>query len=48
MPFYPRIKEELETMLSKNIKAEIEGLVKTDSFLTDFYLPNKLYRKDYI
>ncbi|KAF5289057.1 hypothetical protein FQA39_LY03936 [Lamprigera yunnana] len=40
-----RIKEELNILLENNFKSEIEGVIKTDNYLTDFYLPNKLFNK---
>ncbi|XP_017769371.1 PREDICTED: meiotic recombination protein SPO11 [Nicrophorus vespilloides] len=44
----PRIGEELKLLLKKRQKAEIEGLIKSNNFLSNFYLPNKLYTKDFM
>lgn len=44
----PRIKRELEVLVEKGIKAEIEGLLKCDTFLSSVYLPNKFYTEDYV
>lgn len=44
----PKIKRELEVMLKKGYKAEIEGLLKNNTYISEVYLPNKLYANDFI
>lgn len=41
--YVPRVKNEIEIMLRKNFKAEIEGLLKSNSYLGNFYIPGKLF-----
>lgn len=45
---YPSMKQEIQIMLLKNIKAELEGLVRDDFFLSRIYLPFKIGNKDLI
>ncbi|KAK5646375.1 hypothetical protein RI129_004839 [Pyrocoelia pectoralis] len=43
-----QMRNELNILLENNFKAEIEGVIKTHSYLTDFYLANKFATQDYL
>ncbi|KAJ3648262.1 hypothetical protein Zmor_020077 [Zophobas morio] len=45
---YPKIVAELEFLLSCNMKASIEGLLKSNTFLSESYLPMKFLNQDFI
>ncbi|VEN35416.1 unnamed protein product [Callosobruchus maculatus] len=44
----PGIVEELKILQKNNLKAGIEGLIKTDVFLSQVYLPHKFLHRDFI
>ncbi|KAK9872243.1 hypothetical protein WA026_017044 [Henosepilachna vigintioctopunctata] len=44
----PRIEAELKIMLELGYKAGIEGIIKNDTFLSEFYFPMKFYNQDLI
>lgn len=48
MVHFPKVKQELEVLRSKKVKSEIEGVMKSDEFLSKFYLPMKFYNRDYL
>lgn len=48
MPHFPKIQEELRVLRSKGVKSEIEGVMKSDEFLSRVYLPMKFYNRDYL
>ncbi|KAI4464710.1 meiotic recombination protein spo11 [Holotrichia oblita] len=48
MHFVPKIKEELELMLKKDFKAQIEGVMKSENYMRNFYIPSKLCAQDFI
>lgn len=43
----PWLKRELEVLQKNNVKAEIEGIIKNKTFLTDVYLTSKIFNQDY-
>lgn len=43
-----KMEKELKYLLEKKEKAEIEGLIKSEKFLSDVYFPNKFSLKDFI
>lgn len=45
---YPKIENELRILLERNVKSEMEGLIKTNTFFTDFYLHNKFLCSDFL
>lgn len=48
MASYPKIQKELQLMLDRKFKADIEGVIRSNSqFLTNFYLTSKLYNHEY-
>lgn len=48
MHHFPKIQEELRVMKRNEVKSEIEGVMKSDDFLSQFYLPRKFYNQDYL
>ncbi|GJQ85645.1 Spo11 [Trypoxylus dichotomus] len=48
MDSVPKIREELEVMLQRDFKAEIEGVMKGNNYLRNFYIPGKLCAQDFI
>lgn len=44
---YQWLQKELNILLENNFKAEIEGVIKSNNYLTDFYLINKVCSQDY-
>lgn len=45
---FPKIKEELIVMREAGVKSEIEGVMKSDDFLSKVYLPLKFYGKHFL
>ncbi|KAB0797167.1 hypothetical protein PPYR_08161 [Photinus pyralis] len=43
-----QIKEELNVLLENDFKAGIEGVIKTHTYLTNFYLTHKFANRDYL
>lgn len=51
MPYiahFPNIENELRILQEKNVKAEMEGLMKTNTFFSDYYLPYKFKHSDFL
>ncbi|KAJ8915647.1 hypothetical protein NQ315_003431 [Exocentrus adspersus] len=48
MEFSPRLVDELRILLTQPYKASIEGLIKTDTYLSEVYLPNKFFTHNFI
>lgn len=44
---YPKLFEELDIMAKTEEKASIEGMIKSDNFLSQVYLPTKLIQDDF-
>lgn len=43
-----KIEEEVKILLENGLKASIEGLLKSNNFLSENYLINKLYNHNFI
>lgn len=48
MVHFPKIRDELMIMKDSGVKAEIEGAIKCNDFLSQLYLPRKFGNKDYL
>lgn len=48
MEFSSKLIDELTVLLTKKFKAGIEGLIKTDNYLSEVYLPNKFFTHNFI
>lgn len=48
MKHFPKIQEELIVLKKNGVKSEIEGVLKSDEFLSKIYLPMKFYNSDYL